>query len=606
MRLEAGLVLLVSIVLNSACGVGSEPAQEPPAVHRPPLLSVGEQLNCLVGDDVECWGGNPFLRLGDPNHPATSFQLGRPADRLAIGDHHACLVYDDTVACWGSNLMGQLGSYQPSETCIDRPCAREPVTIQGLPATRTVTAGTFHTVVLAEDGTVWCWGAGSSGQCGAPADPVLEGPRRIEGLPTVTAVAAGGQQSFAVTSDGSVFAWGSTDNGRLGIDTDLPAIARPALVPGLGGPVSVVAAGGAHTCALLADGSVECWGDNRFGQLGDGTSDSRPQPAPVQGIGEPVVELAAGDAFTCALTSSGAVVCWGWNDSGQLGQGAFDGPSEPGGFSAALTAVAVPGLPGPASSVSAGPGFACARISEATWCWGRNEAGQLGDGLLEDHPSAVSVAASTSQTPPASRKPEMSGNRGIDVSYHSGRVDWDEIATQNLGFAFTLSTAGVDYHDPFYDAHWKRMNRLRRGAYHFFVPKDDPAEQARWFIANTPLASGDLVPVLDIETLGDDAPDDLGERLTVFVQTIEAHYGVKPIIYTGPKFWNQNMGEGWGDHLLWIAEYQVDSPTVPKGWRNWTLWQDRGDAQISGVERVVDLNQLAPGFDVSEMVIPDR
>ncbi len=324
------------------------------------------------------------------------------------------------------------------------------------------------------------------------------------------------------------------------------------------------------------------------------------------GIDGTVAELAAGDAFTCALTASGSVVCWGWNDSGQLGQGGFDGPAEPNGFSAAVEPVTVPGLPGPATALSAGSGFACAQVGESTWCWGRNEAGQLGDATLVDRAAASEARPTSRETAVFVRPPATESRKGLDVSYHTGRVDWDTITAQELDFAFTLSTAGVDFHDPFFDAHWRRMNRLHRGAYHFFVAADDPVQQARWFIANTPLAPGDLAPVVDIEKLGDDPPDDLDRRLAEFSRIIEHHYGVKPIVYTGPRFWTDNMGNGWGDHLLWIAEYQVEKPTVPPGWNGWTLWQHRGDAAIEGVERMADLNLIAPGTDVTGLVIPPR
>jgi len=604
MRSLKGPLIVVIVAATAACGPGTGSSPVSGTKHREVRLAAGEQTVCRIGDNVECWGENPFLNLGDPVSSAASFSLAQPADLVAIGDHHACLVHDGAVACWGSNLMGQLGGFEPVDTCIDRPCSHEMVAVEGLPRVRTLAAGAFHTLALDENGSVWCWGADALGQCGDPVQSVTDGPRRIDGLPKIAAIAAGGLQSFAVTGDGSVYGWGAVDHGRLGVDSDATLIAQPTLVEGMSGPTTSVEVGSAHACALLVDGTVECWGDNRFGQLGDGTTDPRPRPAPVTGIEDRVVELSAGDAFTCAVTAGGSVVCWGWNDSGQLGQGAFDGPTEQNNFSAAVSAVEVPGLPGPATSVSTGSGFACALIGDAIWCWGRNEAGQLGDSGFDDRATAAPAVLSPRQAANLLPPPPFADGRGVDLSYHTGRVDWDTVAAQQLDFAYTLSTAGVDFHDPFYDSHWRRMARVHRGAYHFFVAHDDPAEQARWFIANTPLAAGDLVPVVDIETLGDDPPDDLDDRLRIFTGIVEEHYGVKPIIYTGPKFWIDNLGDGWGDHLLWIAEYEVEAPTVPTGWNTWTLWQDRGNAEIDGVERVVDLNRAASGSEISSLTIP--
>lgn len=608
MQLIVVAVALGVMTLSFACGVPPETGEGEPPEGKPasPWLAAGEQLVCRGGDAVKCWGDNPFLNPGWPNSVGGSFSLGQAADEIAIGDHHACVLLDGAVVCWGSSLSGQLGTFQPDTTCIDRPCSGRPVAMTGLPRISSIAAGAFHTVALAEDGSVWCWGAASNGQSGLPVVPFTDGPRRIEGLASSAAVAAGGLQTFAVTEDGSVYAWGAADLGRLGTDSEAPYLAQPTLVTGLDPGVVSVAVGTAHACALLSDGTVECWGDNRFGQLGDGTTNSRFQPAPVIGIDEIVNELAVGDAFTCAATASGSVVCWGWNDSGQLGQGSFDGPAEPNSFSAAVHPVAVPGLPGPATALSSGSGFACAQFGESTWCWGRNEAGQLGDTTLDDRATASEARPSAGRTAVFERPPAKESRKGLDVSYHTGRVDWDTLASRELDFAFTLSTAGVDFHDPFFDAHWRRMNRFHRGAYHFFVAADDPTEQAQWFIANTPLAPGDLAPVVDIEKLGDDPPHDLDQRLRTFSQIIEQHYGVKPIIYTGPKFWIDNLGEGWNDHLLWIAEYQVEKPTVPPGWNGWTMWQHRGDAEIAGVERMVDLNLVAPGTDMARLTIPSR
>ncbi len=104
--------------------------------------------------------------------------------------------------------------------------------------------------------------------------------------------------------------------------------------------------------------------------------------------------------------------------------------------------------------------------------------------------------------------------------------------------------------------------------------------------------------------LGPDPPDDLADRPRVITSLLETHYGVKPIIYTGPNFWNQNLGGGFGDHPFWIAQYEVDPPTVPSGWTAWSLWQYQGDAVIEPAERRVDLNRVARWVDLETLRIP--
>lgn len=589
---------------SPAVPVSSATAADPAATLA---LVAGEQLTCRVAATVRCWGGNPFLTDDPRNQPAGGFEPGDGGADLAIGRHHACLLeHGGSVACWGSDLDRQLGVETVAASCFDRPCSQSLVTVPGLPAIAALTAGAFHTCALARDGTVWCWGDNELGQLGRLPSPEPGGPAKVVGLTGVRHVAAGFLHTCAAQSDGTVWCWGDAGDGRLGRDSDDPALPAPQQVAGLGGPAVAVTAGVTHSCALLADGSVWCWGGNRFGELGDGTADARSRPAPVGGLPDPVAELVAGDHFTCARTGAGAVLCWGWNDTGQLGLGSFDGPDEPDGFSAALTPQGVHGLPGPARALAAGAGHACAELAGGTWCWGRNEAGQLGDGSLLDQPAPV--VADFHGRPPARPAAAVAAHdiRGIDVSYHSGRVDWSQIVAAGNGFAFTLSTAGLDFHDPLFFSHWARMDGLHRGAYHFFVAHDDPAAQARWFIANTPLGPGDLAPVVDIETMGDDPPGDLPARLRVFVAALEAHYGVKPIVYTGPRFWDRYLGAGYGDHALWVAEYGVEQPSLPTGWHRWTLWQDRGDATVPGVERVADLSRIADSATLAALVIPPR
>ena len=229
------------------------------------------------------------------------------------------------------------------------------------------------------------------------------------------------------------------------------------------------------------------------------------------------------------------------------------------------------------------------------------------------------VACATKETPPPPPPPapppppspvEVAGrlHHGLDISGHSGQVEWPVLVSEGHTFAFIKATEGVDLKDPAFDEHWLQMKEvgLIRGAYHFYVTEDDPEEQARFFMANAPLESGDLAPVVDVELIGHGTSEGLPERLQTFLDLVEAHYGVKPIIYTTAKFWNLHLTDGFGHYPLWVAEYEVEEPQLPKGWQTWHLWQWQGDAVVPGVEKGADLSQVnrSGGVDLAALLIP--
>jgi len=281
-------------------------------------------------------------------------------------------------------------------------------------------------------------------------------------------------------------------------------------------------------------------------------------------------------------------------------------------------------MPGPASSRARVPitlipilltavavGVACAEPPPSTTKTAASSETASSETASSETASSETASSETVVTKIAAKTPAevvAELHHGVDVSGHSGTVDWEEVRAGGHTFAFVKATEGVDLEDPAFDDHWPRLQEtgLVRGAYHFYVTEDDPEAQARFFIDNVVLEPGDLAPVVDVELIGHDTPPGLADRLRSFLEILEGHYGVEPIIYTSPKFWNTHLGEGFGDHPLWVAEYGVEEPAVPAGWEEWHLWQWQGDAEVPGVEKGADLSRVnRSGVDLSALVIPE-
>jgi alpha-tubulin suppressor-like RCC1 family protein len=301
---------------------------------------------------------------------------------VAAGGEHTCALGGpgDYVECWGKNNLGQLGdnTYYDSKT---------PVSVVGLSGGVTaLAAGASHTCVLLSDGTVQCWGDNFYGQLGyGAAGPGSTRPQTVQALSEVTAIAAGSTHTCALLSSGTVQCWGSETYGQLGngiASLNNLTSTKPVSVQGLGG-VTAIAAGDGYTCALLWGGTVQCWGDNAVGQLGNPQLKPQPTPQTVPGLNG-VTAIATGDAHTCALISGGTVQCWGDNTYGQLGIGVVGGNS-----SMPTNVVGPSGV----VAIAAGGAHTCALLSSGTVeCWGEDTLGKLGigkDGVVIPNPLAV-------------------------------------------------------------------------------------------------------------------------------------------------------------------------------------------------------------------------
>ena len=193
-----------------------------------------------------------------------------------------------------------------------------------------ISAGGFHTCALTSAGGAKCWGWNIFGQLGDGTNIDRNRPVHVSGLSTgVVEVSAGDLHTCALTTVGGVKCWGQNHVGEVGDGTNFNRNA-PVDVSGLTSGVATVSAGNAYTCALSTAGGVTCWGDNFFGQLGDGTNNNRNVPVDVTGLTSGVAAISAGNQHTCALTTAGGVKCWGQNLDGQFGRWDEHQPQRPG------------------------------------------------------------------------------------------------------------------------------------------------------------------------------------------------------------------------------------------------------------------------------------
>ena len=298
-------------------------------------ISANGHRTCAVtsAGGVKCWGNNGGGLLGDGTTvtratPVDVIGLSSGVVAVSVGWGHTCVLTSaGGVKCWGENLTGQLGD----GTTTGR---TTPVDVIGLSTgVAAISAGAIHTCALTSAGGVKCWGfdgafgllgTGGVGVPGFSATP-LDVTGLGSGVAAITAAGLGGaDHTCAMTSAGAVRCWGFNSVGQLGDGTTITRL-TPVAVSGLSSGVAAITAAGSGifgtACALTGAGGAKCWGNNRFGNLGDGTTTTRLTPVDVVGASSGLVGISAGLSHVCAVTSAGGVRCWGENVSGQLGDG---------------------------------------------------------------------------------------------------------------------------------------------------------------------------------------------------------------------------------------------------------------------------------------------
>lgn len=408
-RTHATVLLVIAAALVLLVGVG--------AVAVPRLLT-------LVAQSIAATPPTSSART--PGAVATSPPPGgvvvenEAVREISAGSGQTCAVTTrGGVKCWGNNELGQLGDGTNSNRST-------PVDVVGLGSGITaISAGNYHTCALTSAGGVKCWGSNNYGELGDGTTSFRLTPVDVVGLSSgVTAISSLGSHACAVTTVGAVKCWGLNNNGQLGDGTTTNR-STPVDVLGLNSGVTAISANGTFSCALTTGGGVKCWGWNKYGQLGDGTTTNRSAPVDVVNLSSGVSAIAAGGQVACALTSLGGAKCWGRGDS--VGYGNANGtndwsiPVDVSGLNSGVITISagtqvcaltsgggvkcwgstpadIAGLSSGVTAVSAGAfktgggSHSCALTrSGGVKCWGWNQYGQLGDGTTTDGLTPVDV-----------------------------------------------------------------------------------------------------------------------------------------------------------------------------------------------------------------------
>lgn len=365
---------------------------------NPTSIDTGQWHTCaiLANGSIECWGDNESGQLGDGTRVDTRGVVEATAiddlNSISGGYDHSCAIGSALIWCWGDNEYGQLGD-DSTDVHLLPGLVDDSAAIIG---TGQLSSGDSYSCAVTLGREAWCWGYNGNGQLGDGTTstsnvPVQLGAIDLDGAgprssdPNVFAgIDAGWGHTCAIASystpwDPSVWCWGENRDGQLGDGTTSDSTS-PVQVVGLG-DVSAIGVGYSHSCAMKStDRTVWCWGENQYGQLGRVGLDST-SPVQVTGITN-ATAIAVGKWSTCALLIDKTVKCWGWGESGELGDGSFLQRNIPVSVTDLTNAVDIVG----------GEAFRCVLIDDGTVkCWGRNADGQLGDLTAVDRNTPVQV-----------------------------------------------------------------------------------------------------------------------------------------------------------------------------------------------------------------------
>ena len=392
--------LFASALLATTVGCGDEaqsptapePSQEIPITSARGLsfrqVSAGYSHTCGLTPDnrAYCWGYNFFGQLGDGTATDRLTPIpvagGHRFLQVSAGTSHTCgVTLHNRAYCWGAGYTGALGDGTTAEIRLT------PIRVAGRLRFRHVVAANHHSCGVTTENRAYCWGDNIFGEIGDGTRGTLRlTPVPVSGGLRFRQVSAALLHTCGVTLNDRAYCWGTNSRGELGGGP--PGDVSPTPVRVVGGlRFRRVIAGWQHTCGVTQDDQAYCWGDNVFGQLGDGTTTHRLMPLPVAGGLRFRQVAAAGQDYTCGVTSDDRAYCWGRNRVGQLGNGTIIQRLTPVAVGGGLRFRQVTGRFNHSCGVNLG---------DVAYCWGSNSEGQLGDGTTTTRltPVAVAVAAS--------------------------------------------------------------------------------------------------------------------------------------------------------------------------------------------------------------------
>ena len=352
--------------------------------------------NCAImsDDSVYCWGSNTMGQLGTKSNDSSKVPKavytqgvlnGKSIKQVTIGTFHTCAIDSDNKAyCWGYGDGGRLGNGSSGDSNVP---SEVKANIGGGLDFSQITVGYDHTCAISLSGKMYCWGEGARGQGGRYTLLKSLYPHEVRedelGGETGKQIVAGESFTCAVTVQGSVFCWGDNGVGRTGVGSNIGSSRVPTRVRGLDGKiVESIAVGETHACAVISGGQeVYCWGRNNTSQLGVTAFGYRniasrvPFGSSILSGGKTVKKVYAGKSTTCMVLSSNEIYCWGDNSKGQMGSGFTTGPLP------APVKVNVPFTGSGETSMHMSDEYLCAlRTNGELYCWGSNDSGRIGNG----------------------------------------------------------------------------------------------------------------------------------------------------------------------------------------------------------------------------------